>query len=395
MTVIIGVTKKERGIAVHKFLKIFLSVFIQFALITNSVYGFPLFPEDKEMALAAKGAVLLNQDTGEILYTKNADKKMYPASTTKILTALIAIENGNLEEIITVGEEIAYVNPEASKAGLFPGQRISLKNLLKALMLPSGSDAAYSIAVNIGRKYSGDKGISTKEAKKVFVNLMNKKAKELGLKNSNFVNPDGMHQENHYSTPNDLAKISREAMTKPYFREVVQTASYLWDPGERVSKGGGKAPQKVALYWENTNLLLQKSSPYYSQNVTGIKTGFTTKAGYCLASSATSKDFHILAVVLNSTETGVWTDTQTLHNYGLARLEEKNHAGDVQVSGPDKDLDQAGSKAKSSSSLTARAEPLNTIAAISWPAMIALGAVLFTARLLRGSKRKNKRNRRL
>lgn len=299
-----------------KTLKLFAVIFLILIIAANTINGSSA--SDSEIGnLRAQGIVLLDQDGGDILYSKNPHKKMYPASTTKILTTLVALKNCDLEDIVTVGAEITHIDPQASKADLFKDQRISLKNLIRALMLPSGSDAAHAIAVYVGRQSSGNDDLSIVEAQRIFMQMMNTQAQKLGAKNSNFINPDGIHHAKHYSTAYDLAVIAREAMKNDFFREVVSAPAYEWNPGSgaNISRNGQKVNPR--LFWKNTNQLLQPDSPFYDARATGIKTGFTSQAGYCLASAASKDGKHILTVVLNSTESGVWTDTLQLFDYGF------------------------------------------------------------------------------
>ena len=167
--------------------------------------------------LDAQGAVLMALKTGRYSFLKIVIKRLYPASTTKILTGLLALEYGDLDEIVTVGNEANLCAYDSSKAGIDLHEEISLRNLLYGLMLPSGNDAAYVIPVHIGRKVKGDSSLSIDEALKIFIALMNKRSRELGAIHSNFENPDGYHHDNHYTTAHDLALITREAMKYDIF----------------------------------------------------------------------------------------------------------------------------------------------------------------------------------
>lgn len=257
-------------------------------------------------AIDAKGAVLIEQGSGKILFEKNGNSRMYPASTTKILTALIAIENGDLNEVITVGDEIQLMDPDGSRAWLKVGEKMKLSNLIMGLMLPSGNDAAYTIALNIGRKIAGDPSLKREDAIKTFVDKMNERAREIGASSSNFINPHGIHNNEHYSTPYDMALIAREALKYDFFKQAVK--SYIYE---------GINTNNQAHKWENTNKLLDKGGTYYYKYATGIKTGHTTPAGYCLVSSGTKDNMDVIAVVLNTSKAGQWKDSTALLNYGL------------------------------------------------------------------------------
>ncbi|MFY9297440.1 MAG: D-alanyl-D-alanine carboxypeptidase family protein [Caldicoprobacterales bacterium] len=281
---------------------------------TDSVDINVISTTQESINVEAKGAILMGLDNGEILFSKDANKKLYPASTTKILTALVALENGDLDEVVTVGNE-AYLCPyDSSKAGLDIGEEITLENLLYGLMLPSGNDAAYTIAVHIGRKVKGDPTLSINDAVKVFIDLMNKRSRELGAKNSHFVTPDGYHDDEHFTTPYDMALISAEAMKHDMFRKIVSTRMFtipdwssLHDPNV----------EDETRYWRNSNALIHPNDTYYYADATGIKTGYTSKALHCLVTSASRDNMELLTVVLGSTKIGKWTDSAALLDYGF------------------------------------------------------------------------------
>lgn len=258
-------------------------------------------------ALEAEAAILIDQVTGKILYEKNADKQLYPASTTKILTALLAVEEGNLEDIITVGIEAMMVPVGSSIAGLSVGDQISLGDLVYGLMLPSGNDAAYSIAVYLGRKYTGDQDLSASAALSVFADRMNTRARELGAHNSNFTVPDGFHDADHYTTAHDLALISLAALEHEFLRQVVSTGRYV----SETWVGPHSRP------WGNTNQLVRTNDKFYFPDATGLKTGYTRQANFCLASSGSRGDLNLIAIVLNTSKDGRWTDSADLMEYGF------------------------------------------------------------------------------
>ena len=147
--------------------------------------------------LKSEAVILVESESGEILYSKNENKKMYPASMTKVMTALLAIENLDMNEVITVGSEINLKEPDASSAGLRRGEQLTNEDLLRGLLIPSGNDAAYTVAVQVARKVSGDSSLPVGAALEYFYEMMNKRAKEIGAENTNFVNPHGYHEDNH------------------------------------------------------------------------------------------------------------------------------------------------------------------------------------------------------
>jgi len=165
--------------------------------------------------ISAKSAILIERDSGRILYSKNISQKLPIASTTKIMTALIAIEKGDLNKVVTIKKE--WTEIEGSSIYLKPNEKIKLKDLIFGLMLRSGNDAAVAIAHEIAGSIEN------------FSMLMNKRAKEIGAKNTNFTNPHGLHSEDHYSTAYDLAIITREALKNEIFREISKTNDYVPD----------------------------------------------------------------------------------------------------------------------------------------------------------------------
>lgn len=290
--------------------------------------------------LEAESAVVMDAGNGEILFGKNAHTRMYPASTTKILTALLAIEAGCLNDKVVVGREIYRVPQDGSKAGLRLGEKITMKDLLRGLLLPSGNDAAQTIAVHMARIHEKRKSMSIPEAVDAFVDLMNERAIRCGAVESHFVNPDGYHHPRHYSTAFDMALIAREAMKHAFFRETVgmnsyrrlgiKTASAIVPESVRTKRTGNAVygdkrdavPCSPAV-WENRNQLLDGKSPFGFAGATGIKTGHTDDAGWCLVASAVRNGRNLISVVLKSTEKGVWTDSIYLLTYGFEAGEQR------------------------------------------------------------------------
>ncbi len=241
--------------------------------------------------VTAKSALLINVQSGTIVYGKNEKEPLPPASTTKILTALIALDKTKLTDIVTAGENPSLVEPSA--IGLTEGESISMENLLYSLLLKSANDAAVAIAEHV----SG----SVPE----FADLMNRTARELGAVNSNFVNPNGLPDPNHYSTAYDLALIARRAMENPEFRQIVSTKVKVI-PRQDDS----------AIKWlENHNKLLWR---YDGAN--GIKTGYTRQARQCLVASASKDGQEFIAVILGAEGTNVWLDAKNLLDYGFSNF---------------------------------------------------------------------------
>ncbi|MGE6230664.1 D-alanyl-D-alanine carboxypeptidase family protein [Paenibacillus chitinolyticus] len=218
----------------------------------------------------------------------------------------MALEKGGLQDPVTVGDEVRLTTKGESTAGLREGQTLTLRDLIVAMMLPSGNDAARTVARYIAEKDSGCK-LSAQKSIDYFAGLMNAKASKLGAKKSHFTNPHGLHDPGHYTTAGDMALLSRKAMKNKVFSSIVS------EPKQAVAGSAG------SLTYVNRNQLLQEESEFYVQGVNGVKTGFTDEAGYCLVSSATLNGKKFIGVVLHSSSGGVYTDTRSLLQYAKNR----------------------------------------------------------------------------
>lgn len=226
--------------------------------------------------IKAKGAILMDASSGQVLYGLNQDAPWYPASTTKILTGIIAIEKSDLNDIVTISDNAVRV--DGTHIGLEAGEKMKMKDLLYALLLNSSNDSAVAIAEHISG--STDK----------FAKLMNDKAKEIGAKNSNFVNPNGLPNLKHFTTAYDLALITRYAMTNPTFRQIVSTATYEIH----------REKPNAQKYLSNHNKMIQPFSFYRYPGATGVKTGYTIQARQCIVASAKRDNREYIVVVLGS-----------------------------------------------------------------------------------------------
>jgi serine-type D-Ala-D-Ala carboxypeptidase (penicillin-binding protein 5/6) len=238
-------------------------------------------------SVSADAAIIMDVTTGEVLFEKNARKLRAPASTTKILTAIVALEKGNLQDMVTVSRHAAYT--KGSSVHLSPDEKLSLDDLLVGLMLRSGNDSAVAIAEHIA------------ETEQKFAELSNARAKELGAKNTTFRNPHGLSTPGHLTTAYDLAILARYALINlPRFAEIVSTREDTidWD---------GRSYDRQL---RNTNKLL-----WMFEGADGVKTGTTKEAGQCLVSSATRDGQQLIAVVLHSGNR--WNDSVRLLQYGF------------------------------------------------------------------------------
>ncbi len=245
-----------------------------------------LFSAFSACAQSGSSFVLIDADSGIVLEGDNKDMRLEEASTTKVMTALVALQKLDMDEIVQVGKD--SVGIEGSSVYLKEGEKISVRTLLYGLMLRSGNDAAHALAV------------AACGSEQAFVDAMNAKTQELGLQNTHFVNPHGLHAEGHYTSAYDLAMIAREAMSDPVFAEIVASKSYKSED-ERES-------EKHVFY--NKNKLL---SSFDGAN--GIKTGYTTASGKCFVGAAKRDGMQLICVVLNRPD--MWDKSKALLQYGF------------------------------------------------------------------------------
>ena len=275
-----------------------------------------------DVSVSCAAAELVNLDTGTVVYQKNPDARREPASLTKIMTYIIAGER--IKDLqgtnITITKEVVdrLLGTGSSMSGIKAGDVLTAYQLLNCMMVPSGNDAALVLADYVGGG-SVDK----------FVDLMNRKAKALGCKGTHFTNPHGLHDPNHYTTASDLVKITRYAMSLPYFMQICSQISYTYAPVGGPDKG---KPQTLAT----TNLMINKNvqgGKYFYQYAKGIKTGHTDEAGYCLVSTASADGYSYLCVALGAPSVdaggraiptrGEMLDSANLYRWALTKLELK------------------------------------------------------------------------
>jgi len=214
--------------------------------------------------LTCEAGGLFNDTEHTVLCGRNLFARMYPASITKVMTALLALENGNMDDVVTVTDAVLITEPGASMCGIQPGDQISMRELMYGLLLPSGNDAANAIAVHLDGSVEA------------FAEHMNRRAWELGATSTHFMNPSGLNDDNHYTTAYDLYLIFREAMKQPLFREIIGTVAH---DGVYTSAQG----MPVLKKWENSNWYLAgKAQVPSGLTALGGKTGTTKAAGSCL-----------------------------------------------------------------------------------------------------------------
>ena len=280
-------------------MKLKFKIFLLFLLM---IIGIQSVSFASEVNLNSEAAILVEISTGRIIYEKNSTKKLYPASTTKILTAILVIENCNLNDLVTVRQSALDNIPTGYvTCNLQVGEELSVKDLLYALMIPSANDAAYVLAEHVAGSVDN------------FSVMMNDKAREIGCKTTHFVNPNGIHDDSHYSTAYDLYLLANYAMKNETFRNLVAATEDTLPATE-------KYPNEDRILKTTNELLNKNSRNYYYKNAIGIKTGYTSKAGNCLVAASSRDGLEFIAVVLNggTTEDGLnsrYVDSKKLFEY--------------------------------------------------------------------------------
>ena len=257
-----------------------------------------------ELELDAEAAILINADTGDILYEKNINQKEYPASITKLMTMLLAFENCDMDETFTFSRNAVFsIEPGSSHIGIDQGEELTVDQAMYAIMLQSANEVSNGVAEHIDGSLEA------------FAQHMTQRAKELGALNTNFVNANGLHDENHYTTAYDMALIAKELLKYPHFKEVLSSTYYEIPPTNI---------QSETRYLHGQTQLIKEASAFYYEYCEGGKTGFTDQAGNTLVAYAQKDGTEIISVVLKSTGYGEYTDTIKLFDYGFENFKTQN-----------------------------------------------------------------------
>lgn len=278
--------------------------------------------------ISARTALLYNASTNTILFEKAPEDRCYPASTTKLMTSLTALKYVSPDTVYTVGSEIQLIGEDSSTAYLVEGSQLTLETLIYAMLLPSGNDAAYCVAVNTARIVSENPNMPDEEAVAYFCGLMNDTAAELELEASHFANPDGWYKYNHYVTSADMLKIIIEIKKNyPMILSVAAAPEYSIK-----AEGNG-----VLYSWVNNNKMLDEESEFYFPYSTGLKTGFTDECGYCYIATAQKDGVELVALLFGSESLEArYRDAKNLFNTvfepGAIVLPEETQIPDTEIS---------------------------------------------------------------
>ena len=263
------------------------------ALTSSALAAEQQWPEMPE--LDGEAVVLMETNTSAVVYEKNAEEKMYPASTTKILTAIVVLEHCSMDETVTFTAECCDLEDGAVTIDSVPGEEMPLKDVMYGLLLPSGNDCAMALAIHVAGSVDA------------FAEMMNEKAKEIGALSSHFVNPSGLFNSNHYTTASDLALIAQYAFQNSTFVDIISHPTYIIEPTNMNSE---------SRVLTNTHEMIIPGGADYNSDVIGGKTGYLYEAGRCLVTYAERDGINLLAVILDGDYYGIFSETQELLDYG-------------------------------------------------------------------------------
>lgn len=265
---------------------------------SNEIEGWPQAP-----GTYGEAAIVMEVESGAILYAKNIDDHHFPASITKLLTALVALENGQFADpVVFSHESLAFLEPGDAYIGMKEGNQITLEQALYATLLASANEGAYAVAENVGKNLGHDYAW--------FLEQMNNRCRELGGENSNFANPHGLHDENHYTCARDMALIGRELFKHPEFFDIVQTLQYTIPASETTEEH---------VFQQKHKMLKEGNANYYEFAIGG-KTGYTLEAMSTLVTMADNGNMQLVCVVLKTHGVNVYPDTRNLFEYAFANF---------------------------------------------------------------------------
>ena len=273
----------------------FLCLYMSVTSFAGTALAAAQWPSD--VSVQAEGAILMDADTGTVLWGQNIHNEYFPASITKVMTALLVIENCNLDETVTFSHNAVFnVESGSSNAGINEGDTMPVRDCLYALLLKSANESANALAEHVA---------GTTEA---FADMMNARARELGCTNTHFANPSGLNNPEHYTSPYDMALIAKAAFSNPTFQEIDSTTYYKL-PANSTNQDG------LTIY--PGHKMMRKSSPYYYPGIVGGKTGYTTLAGNTLITCAEKNGLKLITIILKGSTPQYWSDTKNLLNFGF------------------------------------------------------------------------------
>ena len=261
---------------------------------TNSLAGWPQGP-----SVYGDSAIVMDMDSGAIVYGKQIDKRHYPASITKILTMLVALENSQLtDEVLFSEDSVSFLEYGDAHIGMTPGEIISMEDAYYGMLLASANEVSYAVAENVGKLMGGDYN--------TFIQEMNDRSAELGCTGSHWVNANGLHDENHYTTAHDMALITSAVYQYDEYKNVVQTRSHTIPPTNLVNES--------RTFQQNHKMIWPQNDNYY-EYCTGGKTGYTDQARTTLVTTADNGDLRLAAVVLYDFGNDAYIDTRAMFDY--------------------------------------------------------------------------------
>ena len=271
---------------------------------TNEIPGWPQGP-----AIYAASGIVMDMNSGAVLYAKKAEEKRYPASITKVLSALTALQYAKMSDAVSFSEEsISFLQWDDAQIGMKPGEEINMESALYGMLLASANEVSYAVAENVGRQYLN--GGYTE-----FIEEMNRISQQLGCTGSNWVNANGLHDENHYTTAHDMARIAAAAYQNEEFRRLETTLEYKVPPTNLT------AEERIL---DQNHKMLWPENYYYYANAKAGKTGYTDQSKTTLVTMAEENDMQLAAVVLHTYGVDAYTDTRAMYDYAFANFETLN-----------------------------------------------------------------------
>ena len=292
---------------------------------TNNIQGWPQGPH-----VYGNSAVVMDMDSGAVLYGKKADERHYPASITKLMTALVALENSEPDDEVLFSEDsVSFLEYGDASIGMTPGEILSMKDAMYGMLLASANEVSYAIAESVGKLMGGDYN--------TFIQAMNDRAAELGCTGSHWMNANGLHDEQHYTTAHDMALIASAVYQFEEFRTVTQTLNYTIGPTNLVGE---------SRTFQQNHKMLWEGGYYYYEYCTGGKTGYTDQSRTTLVTMADNGDMRLVAVLLQD-DGDVYVDTRAMFDYAFSNFSKVSLKDQPKAEGVSSYLDDAALRSAS------------------------------------------------